>query len=260
MLQSKPVAKHFLVRVSVSLFLFGCTSTFLPPTHSFANDKIKQALQNYEARMEEERAKVIAVFERESKIAYRQRNDRQQKWLGNVKQAWMNNELVISERGGLRFFNGAEETFGVKDFGLTGDFKLVNQSLTGNNGNATIRLAKPAQASYFRGMVESKNNFAIQLNHSQVSAEKDIAIIVGGWNNTRSEIHLDGKVLATKPVGMPRRWLCEVYCQNQAVSIFANGKELLSAKLPRPMTLNLASIAVSYDSKTTVHSPVFKAK
>jgi len=252
-------SKQSFLYLSISfLAIAGCLSLFTQPC--FANDKIKQALKNYEARMEAERAKVIAVFERESRIAERQRDFRQQQWLGSAKRAWMNNELVITERGGLRFFNGAEESFAAKDFGLSGDFKLEDQKLVGSNGSATIRLAKPAVATYFRGIVESKNNFAIQLNHSKVVTEKDIAIIVGGWNNKRSEIHLDGQVIASKPVGMPRRWLCEVYCQNQSVSIFANGSELMSGKLTRPVTMNLATIAGSYDSKTTIHSPVFKAK
>ena len=247
----------------VSRMLFGLTAIaicFSSPGETRANDKIKQAIKNYEARMEAERAKVIAVFERESKIAARSQDKRLESWLANARSSWMNNELMVSERGGLRFFTGAQETFDVTDFKLSGDFQRNQKALRGDTGNASIRMSKPAQALYFRGLVESKNNFAIHLNQAQMSEDKDIAIIVGGWGNARSEIQFDGETLATKPVGMPPRWLCEVYYQKQGVTVYANGSVLLSARIPRPVPVGQASLAVSYDSKTAIYQPVLKVK
>ena len=247
----------------VSRMLFGLMAIvicFSSPGETQANDKIKQAIKNYEARMEAERAKVIAVFERESKIAARSQDKRLESWLANARSSWMNNELMVSERGGLRFFTGAQETFDVTDFKLSGDFQRNQKMLSGDTGNASIRMSKPAQALYFRGLVESKNNFAIHLNQAQMAENKDIAIIVGGWGNARSEIQFDGETIATKPIGMPPRWLCEVYYQQQGVTVYANGSVLLSARIPRPLSVSQASLAVSYDSKTAIYQPVLKVK
>lgn len=224
-----------------------------------ANDKIEQALRNYEAKMEVERAKVIAAFEKEKRIAARNRDAAQTRWLSNTQKAWMDNQLIISERGGVQYFTGAQEEFSVSDFQLT-NFKRSNGRLLANDGKATVRMNKPARALYFKAMVESKNNFSIQLNQSGVVMEKDLAIIVGGWNNKKSEIHFDGETLASKPVGMPPRWLCEVYYENQNICVYANGLELMKAKVPRAIQINLASISVSHNSATTVHLPTFKVK
>jgi len=236
------------------LFMTGFTS------ETQANDKIKQALKRYEQRVEEERAKVIAAFEKESKIAEKQRNAEHARWLEQTKQAWMNEELMITERGGLRFFNGAVEAFAAADFGLSGGFTRSQNTLRAENGNATIRLAKPAGAVYFRGIVESKNNFMVQLCNASLDQSKDLSIIVGGWNNTRSEIRMDNRTVAQNPVGMPRRWLCEVYYQEQVVTIFANGTELMTTKLNRPLDINIVNVSVSYDSQTSLHTPVVKVK
>lgn len=224
-----------------------------------ANDKIEQAIRIYEARMEAERAKVLAVFEKEKRIANRQNDIAQQRWIANVKRDWMNDELILCERGGLKYFTGVSKVFTVNDFRLS-KFKRENERLFSNEGKATIPMNKPAQAAYFKAMVESNNNFVIQFNQVGSSQEKDLAIIVGGWNNKKSEIHFDGQAIASKPVGMPPRWLCEVFYENQAVCVYANGIELMKARTPRPLAINLASISVSYDSNTTIHSPVLKVK
>jgi len=233
---------------------------FSNPGETKANDKIKKAIKNYEARMEAERAKVIAVFERESRIAARSQDKRLESWLVDARTSWMNQELMVSERGGLRFFTGTQETFDIKDFKLSGDFQLNQKTLRGDTGNASIRMNKPAKALYFRGLVESKNNFAIHLNQARLAEDKDIAIVVGGWGNARSEIQFDGETIATKPVGMPPRWLCEVYYQQQGVTVYANGVTLMSARIPRPLSVSQASLAVAYDSETAIHQPVFKVK
>ena len=245
------------IRIAICLTIL---VPFLCNSESFANDKIKLALKRYEQRVEEERAKVIAAFEKESKIAAKRNDEEHAQWLAQCKSAWMNNELVISERGGLKFFNGAEEVFSHGDFNLSGGFTKSEDTLRAENGNATVRLVKPAKAVYFRGVVESKNNFMVQLCNASLDQSKDISIIVGGWNNTRSEIRMDNRTVAEKPVGMPRRWLCEVYCQDQVVTVLANGAELMTAKLNRPLDINIVNVSVSYDSQTSLHSPVVKVK
>ena len=241
-----------LLAIAIVTVLFGRQAS--------ANDKIKQAIRKYEQRIEEERAKVIATFERESRLAERRNNSAGSDWIEAAKLAWMNKEMVVSERGGLRFFTGASETFKTDDFNLSGDFKKNENALFAHNGNATARLGKPARAVYFRGIVESKNNFVVQLNSSGLDQAQDLAIIVGGWNNTRSEMRLDNRTVATKPVGMPRRWLCEVCYDKQVVTIFANGVCLMTAQLDRPLEINVVNVSVSYDSATTLHSPVLKVK
>lgn len=229
------------------------------PANLNANDKIEQAIRIYEERMESERAKVLAVFEKENRLADRKNDVKQKRWIAAVKRDWINDELILSERGGIRFFSGATESFGIKDFRLS-KFTINKDRLFSNDGKATILMNKPARSVYFKAMIESKNNFAIQFSQGNSVLEKDVAIIVGGWNNRKSEIHFDGEAIASKPVGMPPRWLCEVFYENQNVCVYANGIELMKARAPRPVAINMASISVSHDAETTVHSPVLKVK
>lgn len=243
---------HFRL-LSTTCCLFLCFSA-----SAFANEKIEQAMHNYQKRVAAEKAKLLAVIEKEQKISVRKKDVRQQKWIADFKQNWMNRELIVSGRGAIESFSNSE-AFGAKDFQLA-KFQRQNNRLFSNDGIATVRIDKRHNSAYFKAIVESKNNFAFLLNQSTANLEKDLAIIIGGWNNKKSEIHFNGQSIATKPVGMPPRWLCEISYENQIVRVFANGVELMNAKTPRPIQFDLASISVSHDAATIVHSPILKVK
>ena len=233
---------------------------FCIPTTACGNDRIKQAIIRFEKRMEEERAKVMVAFEKEMKVADRKQSDREQKWLREARTAWMNRELMITERGGVRFYSGATETFEANDFKLDGDFLRTKHILKADNGTASISLSKPARSIYFRGIIESKNNFHVLLNHAGPDRTKDVCIVFGGWNNSRSEIQYNEETLARMPVGMPRRWLCEVYCEAGVIKVFANEKAVMTAKIHPDFVINSMSVLVDYDSQTQVVSPILQVK
>ncbi|MFK7769590.1 MAG: hypothetical protein AB8B55_20430 [Mariniblastus sp.] len=233
----------------------------MPPA-SHGNDRVRKAVLKYEQRMEDERAKVMAIFAKELETAKRRKDEQAQRLLLEARTAWIDQEMMITERGGLRFFNGAVESFGPEDFqfrGATkGDFFRNNNVLAANNGTATVAFSKPARGLYFRGIIESKHNFHILLNQEGADRTKDICVVFGGWNNSRSELQLNQKTIARAPFGMPKRWLCEIYISNGEIRVLANETMLMNASIGSQLRFKSASILVDYDSQTKIVSPSVK--